>query len=53
MFVAIEMAKVADDMEKSTIAVWSKRAGDRVGCGEAIAGIETDKSSAARLGSTS
>jgi pyruvate/2-oxoglutarate dehydrogenase complex dihydrolipoamide acyltransferase (E2) component len=42
--IAIEMPKLGYDMEHGTVGGWLKKVGDRVARGEAIAEIETDKS---------
>lgn len=41
----IEMPKLGYDMESGAIGSWLKQVGDRVQRGEAIAEIETDKTS--------
>jgi pyruvate dehydrogenase E2 component (dihydrolipoamide acetyltransferase) len=43
MRIAIEMPNLGYDMERGTIAAWTKQVGDRVTRGEPIADIETDK----------
>lgn len=42
--IAIEMPKLGYDMESGTVAGWLKKVGDKVSRGEAIAEIETEKS---------
>jgi pyruvate/2-oxoglutarate dehydrogenase complex dihydrolipoamide acyltransferase (E2) component len=42
--VPIEMPKLGYDMETGRVAAWLKQVGDHVARGEAIAEIETDKS---------
>jgi len=41
--IAIEMPKLGYDMESGTLGSWLKQVGDTVARGEAIAEIETDK----------
>jgi pyruvate dehydrogenase E2 component (dihydrolipoamide acetyltransferase) len=43
MRIAIEMPNLGYDMERGTIAAWTKQVGDKVTRGEPIADIETDK----------
>jgi pyruvate/2-oxoglutarate dehydrogenase complex dihydrolipoamide acyltransferase (E2) component len=42
--IAIEMPKLGYDMESGTVGGWLKKVGDKVSRGEAIAEIETEKS---------
>lgn len=42
--IPIEMPKLGYDMEAGTIGSWLKQVGDRVSRGDAIAEIETEKS---------
>jgi pyruvate dehydrogenase E2 component (dihydrolipoamide acetyltransferase) len=41
--IPIEMAKLGYDMETGRIAAWTKSVGDKVGRGDVIAEIETEK----------
>ena len=41
--IAIEMPKLGYDMESGTLGSWLKQVGDSVARGDAIAEIETDK----------
>jgi pyruvate dehydrogenase E2 component (dihydrolipoamide acetyltransferase) len=43
MRIPIEMPSLGYDMERGTIAAWSKQVGDKVSRGEPIAEIETEK----------
>lgn len=43
MRIPIEMPNLGYDMERGTIAGWSKQVGDKVTRGEPIADIETEK----------
>jgi pyruvate dehydrogenase E2 component (dihydrolipoamide acetyltransferase) len=43
MRVDVTMPKLGYDMEEGTVAAWLKQVGDTVARGEAIAEIETDK----------
>jgi pyruvate dehydrogenase E2 component (dihydrolipoamide acetyltransferase) len=43
MRIPIEMPNLGYDMERGTIAAWSKQVGDKVTRGEPIADIETEK----------
>ncbi len=42
--IAIEMPKLGYDMETGKVGGWLKKVGDTIGRGDAIAEIETDKS---------
>ena len=42
--IAIEMPKLGYDMESGKVGGWLKKVGDKVSRGEAIAEIETEKS---------
>jgi pyruvate dehydrogenase E2 component (dihydrolipoamide acetyltransferase) len=42
--IAIEMPKLGYDMESGTVVGWLKKVGDKVARGDAIAEIETEKS---------
>jgi len=39
----LEMPNLSPTMEKGNISTWFKKVGDKVGPGEALCGIETDK----------
>jgi len=43
MRIPIEMPNLGYDMERGTIAAWTKQVGDKVSRGEPIADIETEK----------
>lgn len=43
MRIPIEMPNLGYDMERGTIAAWSKQVGDKVTRGDPIADIETEK----------
>lgn len=42
--IAIEMPRLGYDMESGKIGAWVKKVGDKVGRGDVIAEIETEKS---------
>ena len=51
--IAIEMPKLGYDMETGTIGSWLKQVGDTVARGDAIAEIETEKSTVEMEATTS
>jgi pyruvate/2-oxoglutarate dehydrogenase complex dihydrolipoamide acyltransferase (E2) component len=51
--IAIEMPKLGYDMESGTLGRWLKQVGDTVARGEAIAEIETDKTTVEMESTTS
>ena len=51
--IAIEMPRLGYDMETGKVAGWLKRVGDPIERGEAIAEIETDKSTVEMEATTS